>query len=115
MVTTFCSNARPLPFTFFVRAANVFRNEVGTLNPSIWTLFPERSSSIAWAELYILFACVFRKLSMEIVDTEYVIESLPKNFAHFSYGSVDDFRAFKDYFVPVHKGRPLHIRSIALL
>ncbi|KIM46010.1 hypothetical protein M413DRAFT_300447 [Hebeloma cylindrosporum] len=53
--------------------------------------------NIAWAELYILFAHVFRKLRMEIVDT-----------------SVDDFRAFRDYFVPVHKGRPLHVRGIEL-
>jgi hypothetical protein len=53
---------------------------------------------------------------MEIVDTKYVIEVHTEvDIAHFSYGSVDDFRAFKDYFVPVHKGRPLHVRSTQLI
>ncbi|PPQ77318.1 hypothetical protein CVT25_010900 [Psilocybe cyanescens] len=48
--------------------------------------------SIAWAELYLFFGHLFRKLNMQIVDTD-----------------ITDFCTFKDYFVPIHVGRQLHI------
>jgi len=50
--------------------------------------------NIAWAELYLIFGHIFRRLEMEMVGT-----------------SLDDFCKFKDYFVPIHQGRQLHIRS----
>ncbi|KAF9535115.1 cytochrome P450 [Crepidotus variabilis] len=51
-------------------------------------------SSMAWAELYLIFAFLFRKLDIEIVGDK-----------------IDDYRHFKDYFIPVHTGEPLHIRA----
>ncbi|KIY72727.1 cytochrome P450 [Cylindrobasidium torrendii FP15055 ss-10] len=44
--------------------------------------------NLAWAELYIIFGNLFRRLDFELYDT-----------------SMEDFGKIKDYFVPVHAGR----------
>ncbi|TFK29280.1 benzoate 4-monooxygenase cytochrome P450 [Coprinopsis marcescibilis] len=49
--------------------------------------------NMAWAELYLFFGILFRKLDMEIVDT-----------------SARDVTEFDDYFVPVYTGRHLKLR-----
>ncbi|EGO03038.1 hypothetical protein SERLA73DRAFT_176551 [Serpula lacrymans var. lacrymans S7.3] len=46
--------------------------------------------NLAWCELYLIFANVFRKLEMEMHDT-----------------TVEDFK-YNDNFVPVYQGKPLH-------
>ncbi|KAH9482841.1 Cytochrome P450 monooxygenase [Psilocybe cubensis] len=48
--------------------------------------------SMAWAELYLFFGYLFRKLDMQIIDTD-----------------ISDFCTYKDYFVPIHVGRHLRI------
>ncbi|KAF8914081.1 hypothetical protein CPB84DRAFT_1758332 [Gymnopilus junonius] len=47
---------------------------------------------MAWAELYLFFGHLFRKLDLKVINT-----------------NIDDFRSFKDFFVPVYEGKPLHI------
>jgi len=48
--------------------------------------------NLAWCELYLIFGNIFRRLDMEIHNT-----------------TVDDFRRFKDFFIPIHQGRQFHI------
>ena len=73
-----------------------------------------QSYSIAWAELYLIFGHIFRRMEMEIVETRCVVDFLTANISHFEpdfASSLDDFCRFKDYFVPIHQGRQLHVRS----
>ena len=47
-----------------------------------------------------------------MVGTKYVIDYYPIiNRFNLTAPSLDDFCRFKDYFVPIHQGRQLHIRS----
>jgi len=48
--------------------------------------------NLAWCELYLIFGNVFRKLDMEIYNT-----------------TVEDFRRFKEFFIPVYLGRQFHV------
>ncbi|KAG6918541.1 hypothetical protein DXG01_013631 [Tephrocybe rancida] len=48
--------------------------------------------NLAWAELYLILANVFRKIDMEIYDT-----------------TAEDFK-FKAYFTPKNRGKPLRVR-----
>ncbi|KAF4620014.1 hypothetical protein D9613_005506 [Agrocybe pediades] len=48
--------------------------------------------SMAWAELYMFFAYIFRKMDMRIVEFD-----------------ISDFNDFKDYFVPIYGGGQLHV------
>lgn len=73
------------------------------------------SYSIAWAELYLIFGHIFRRLEMETVSTRCVVNSFTVQFfcklTRICVSSLDDFCGFKDYFVPIHQGRQLQIRS----
>jgi len=69
---------------------------------------------MAWVELYIFFAYIFRKLEMELEETRYVtFDTLltPSLNSTTPRVSVDDFSDFKDYFIPVYKGSHLHVRA----
>ncbi|KDR83561.1 hypothetical protein GALMADRAFT_55853 [Galerina marginata CBS 339.88] len=68
--------------------------------------------SMAWAELYLFFGYMFRKLDIQIVDTEYVNFSCVEAPRFIVCHSIGDFCTFKDYFVPVHEGRHLHIQNV---
>lgn len=52
-------------------------------------------------------------MEMEMVGTRYVsaIGSLIVSLFDLICISLDDFCRFKDYFVPIHQGRQLHVRS----
>ncbi|KAF9452064.1 cytochrome P450 [Macrolepiota fuliginosa MF-IS2] len=50
--------------------------------------------NLAWVELYIVFGNVFSRLNLRLDHT-----------------SLEDFTEFKDYFVPLHQGRHLHVTA----
>lgn len=65
--------------------------------------------SLAWCEIYLIFANVFRKLDMDIHDTTYVCSDYNWNVKFmFVISRVEDFRTFKEFFTPVHQGRNFH-------
>ncbi len=67
---------------------------------------------MAWVELYIFFAYIFRKLDMELVETRCVaFDALATPLLNMTPASVDNFSNFKDYFIPVYKGSHLHVRA----
>ena len=69
--------------------------------------------SMAWAELYVFFGTMFRQLDMAVVDTRFVFllwTNYNRTSAHTSH-SYEDLADFYDYFIPIHKGRHLHIHA----
>jgi len=51
--------------------------------------------NLAWCELYLIFANIFRKLDLELASIHDECDT--------------DYRTFKDFFIPVWEGSRLHV------
>lgn len=65
--------------------------------------------SLAWAELYLIFANVFRKVEMEVDGNTWVRLLVNMKLANSGIVSVGDFK-FMALLTPRYRGRPLHVK-----